>query len=118
MGILWGVIFVAGLVFGSSDVTRLLSVVMAAFYLGMFFWQTKRSYLSVKDGVLIKDLGAKIPIGAITETYRFAGEYSFRSAQRKILVDTNLVDRDSMPLLEDLINEIRGVKPVSDKSIE
>lgn len=110
MALLWIVLFIAASLFGSSGVTYYLAMVMGIFYFGQFVWKTKRSYLSVVDGVLVKDFGAKIPLSSVVETYRFAGEYVFKSADKKIVIDKNNVDKESMPMLEDLINEIRGVK--------
>lgn len=79
-------------------------------YVGMAIYRYYVPYAVVKDGYLKKDFGGKIPLEEITDTRRFAGDYVFRSATKKITLDKNLVDKTSIDALETLINNLRDGK--------
>lgn len=76
--------------------------------IALYFYRKSASYLSVKDGYLKKDFGSKILISDFIETKRYAGDYIFKSKTKKIVIDKNAVDKNSIEDLESLINNIRA----------
>jgi hypothetical protein len=72
------------------------------------FYRKYVNYLIVTNGFIKKDFGLKILIEDIVETKRFAGDYTFKSKSKKIVIDKNAVDKNSIDDIENLINNIRA----------
>jgi len=83
---------------------------LAIVYIAMYFYKRRFFYLYSKDGYLKKDFGKKIRIADITETRRFAGDYIFKSKEASITIDKNMVDKESIDDIENLINWLRAKK--------
>ena len=106
-GIVCLLLYFASQLYGNSNF--LLTLIMGITLIVMFFYKKQVYYLRTENGILKKDLGAKIPINEIIETSRFAGDYIFKSKDKTITIDKNAVDKSSLDQLEKFINQIRGV---------
>lgn len=104
-----GVVFLAlgltAMAFGFSQVYFLVG--MGSFYIGTYFYKRKRFYLVLKDGVLKKDFGATIAIEDVIQTRTFAGDFIFKSKDKEMVLDRNLIDKESIVTVEKLIATIR-----------
>ncbi|QOD59751.1 hypothetical protein H9I45_10350 [Polaribacter haliotis] len=74
-----------------------------AVYLGMYFYYTKNSYLVLKDGFLKQNwpFGKKILIIEITKIKYFAGDYIIETRNKKITINGNLADKNSLDKLNE-----------------
>lgn len=109
-GLIIGVLFltlgIISLFYGSKP--AYLSFVLGIVNLVIFFYKRSVNYMTVKDGFIMKDLGSKIPINEIIDTRRFARDYTFKSKTKKIVIDKNAVDKDSIKDIENFINDLRA----------
>ncbi|RZK01711.1 MAG: hypothetical protein EOO46_19480 [Flavobacterium sp.] len=106
VGILFLILAILSRFLGSSPLY--FPIGMSALYIAMYFYKKKRSYLEVKDGYIKKDFGPKLLIDDIVDTRRFAGDYIFKTSSEKMVVDKNLIDKNSISDIENLINHIRS----------
>ena len=109
-GLILGLIFltlgIVSLFYGSKP--AYFSFIIGILNLVVYFYKRSFNYMTVKDGFIKKDLGSKILINEIIETKRFAGDYTFRSKTKKIVIDKNAVDKNSINDIENFINDLRA----------
>ncbi len=84
------------------------ATVMGVFILSRYFYRINANYLTVTNGELTKDLGTSIPLDEIIETKRIGNDYSFRSQKKSITIDKSKVHPESLPMLENLIQDLRA----------
>jgi hypothetical protein len=106
VGLLFFILGIVSIFYGSKPAYFSFGIGIAN--VALYFYRKHVSYLVVKDGILKKDLGAKIPLNEVIETKRFAGDYTFKSKSKKIVIDKNAIDKDSINDIENLINNIRA----------
>jgi hypothetical protein len=77
----------------------------------IYYYQKNRAYVTIKNDIISKDgvfIKHKIEVKKIISVKYFAGDYIIRSSDKELTIDTNLIDKESLPLLKsyfaDLIN--------------
>lgn len=76
------------------------SVVMFSIY----FYENKKQYLSLKEGVLTKNtlFPIKIKLSEIQSVKAFAGDLKLKTLNREFVIDTQIIDTKSL-------EELRGI---------
>lgn len=106
-GIVWLVWFFLGILFNDEmhwiDYGWLL---ISAMYLGFYFYQRKNQYLVIEDGVLKENsiFGKEMNLKEVKWIKSFAGDYILKSETKKLQINTQIIDPDS---LADLNTELK-----------
>lgn len=118
-GLIWFVWFFVGIL--SKDKLNWIDygwIVLSALYLTLYFRQRQKKYITIADGV-IKDnawFGKKLSLSQIVEIKEFAGNYIVKTPDSELVVNTDLIDPESLP---DLVDELKkfNVEWISNNSI-
>ena len=102
-GALFILLFVIELIV-TKDISY-FNIALALTYLVPYIYHRKVPFLTIQNGVLKQHwwFGKSINAKEITAIKYFAGEYIFRSAQKEIRIDTNIIDPRDQPLLTDFL---------------
>lgn len=106
VGVICAAVSLGSWLYGASKFYFILAVSLV--YLGSYLYKKKRNYFEVRHSVLKKDLGATIPFSEIVQAKIFAGEYIFKSGKNKIILNRNMMDKESIPVVEKLISDIQN----------
>ncbi|HRN98449.1 MAG TPA: hypothetical protein PLA69_03915 [Flavobacterium sp.] len=106
VGVICAAVSLGSWLYGASKFYFILAVSLV--YLGSYLYKKKRNYFEVRHSGLKKDLGATIPISEIVQAKIFAGEYIFKSGKNKIILNRNMMDKESIPVVEKLISDIQN----------
>lgn len=106
VGIICAVVSLGSLIYSAAKLYFIL--ILTFVYLASYFYKKKRNYFELRNDVLKKDFGPTIPISEIVQTRIFAGEYIFKSDQKKIVLDRDMIDKESIPVVEKLIEDIQN----------
>lgn len=101
IGIAFLVIGITSVIY--SENPSIFFLVLGITYISIGIYRWKGNYIIVKDGYLKKNFGGKIFLNDVTEIKKFAGDYIFKTAQTQVTIDTNLVDKKSLPQLEEFV---------------
>lgn len=68
------------------------------FSLLIYYFEKKKQYLTLKNGVLTKNtlIPKKINLKDITSIKKFAGDYILKSNSTEFVIDTQIIDFDSL----------------------
>lgn len=84
-------------------------MVMGVMYLGVFYLQSKRNYILIKDGILTKCFELrtkKIPLSEIKSIRKFAGDYKLRSESDELIINTQMLEDESLSKLNMILEEL------------
>ena len=70
-------------------------------YLGLYFYQRQRKYLTLADRKLkVHDFPEKeVHLDEIREIRKFAGDYIIKSGEKKMVINTLIMDSEDLELL-------------------
>ncbi len=99
LGILWillGVInFIEGDTIRWTDYGYLLAGIL---FLGQYLWDITNQYLTVENGIIKKNsvFGKKINLNEITWIKKFAGDYTLKTENQELKINTELIEENSL----------------------
>lgn len=107
-GVIWLLIFIGYLSFGSQSNLRYGYLVMGMFFLGNYFYQKTKHYLTIENGVIKKNyiFPKKIILEDIKEVRYFAGEYKLISENSELLINTVVIDEASLKDLRAILDDL------------
>jgi len=98
-GLIWLVWFFIG-VFGKEEPnwTDYGWIVISLMYLGMYFYQKNYNYLTIENGFIKQNwpFGKKMNLNEIKGIKHFAGEYILKSELKKIKINIQLINEESL----------------------
>ena len=102
LGTLFLLIGILSIIFAQKTSLFFLGSGFAYIIIGVY--RLKNDYVTVQDGYIKKDFGAKMFLKDITQIKYFAGDYIIKSKEVQITIDINAVDKKSLKDLEEFIN--------------
>ena len=83
-------------------------LLLAVFSTYMYFRERKLQYLTLKDGVLIRNdiWGRSIRLQEVTEIEKYAGDYILKSPKKKFRIDTHIITPEGLEALEKVLADI------------
>lgn len=84
-----------------------LGLIFAGFFsLGVYYYEKKKQYLNIENGILKKNtlFPKSINLRDVIVFKRFAGDYILKTKEKKVTIDTQQIDSDS---LVELISELK-----------
>lgn len=83
--------------------------VISAVYLIIYYYQTKNQYITIENDVLrIKNLFKKdstLNLKELTSVKNFAGDYIFQTPNKKLTVNTQIIDEESLKDLNEALSK-------------
>ena len=72
-------------------------------YIVIYFIQKNRAYVRITPEYISKDglFPSRIEIDQIKSVKYFAGDFIIKSNEKEITIDTNIIDKESLPDLKD-----------------
>jgi hypothetical protein len=108
-GIIWILIFIGYLSFGSQSNLRYGYLIIGIFFLGNYLYQKIKHYLTIENGVLKKNyiFPKKISLEDIKEVRYFAGEYKLISNTNELIINTVVIDKTSLKDLRSILDNLK-----------
>ncbi|WP_100615521.1 hypothetical protein [Confluentibacter citreus] len=107
-GILWLVLGTASVIFESGTIFNYGYLVMGVLYLGTFFFENNKQYLTIENGVLSKNelIPKKINLNDISHIKKFAGDYILKTDVTELRINTQLIDKKSLSELDIILENL------------
>lgn len=108
-GIIWVVLGTVSIVGRSENPFLSGFLIIGIFYLAIYFVQKNVPYVLITDDMIqVNSFTAKkIYLRDIVEIAYFAGDYIIKSHDKKLTIDTNSVDSESLPNLKIFIADLK-----------
>lgn len=89
-------------------------------YVANYFYFKNKAYVILTEDSISKSgwFKKKIEIRTIDSLNYFAGDYIIRSNGRELAIDTNLVDKESLPLLKGYFENLMHRKESAANTLE
>ncbi|NJB37230.1 hypothetical protein [Croceivirga sp. JEA036] len=79
-------------------------------YIGHFLYDLTNQYLTIENGTIRKNglygFGKRINLNDINWIKKFAGDYTLKTEQRELKINTELIDKDSLTELNKILTEL------------
>jgi hypothetical protein len=87
---------------------EILYLVTSILYLFNYFYMKRKQYLFIKSGWLHKSglLSEKINMSEITHIKKSSGEYRLISKSKQLLINTKLINNESLDELHSILDEL------------
>ncbi|MBU3821081.1 hypothetical protein KO566_03335 [Flavobacteriaceae bacterium XHP0103] len=97
-GILWLILGAASVTFESGTVFNYGYLLMGFLYLGTYFFENNKQYLTIENGVISKNqlIPKKINLNEIKQIKKFAGDYILKADSTELRINTELIDQNSL----------------------
>ncbi len=109
------VITVAFAIFSESNEFQLDSpgiglIGAGIFSLIIYYYKKKKQYLTITDGVLTKNtlIPKNINLNEINRIKRFAGDYKLRTNKAELIIDTQIIDPNSLTELNAELEKVNA----------
>ena len=102
LGLIWIAIGIGPLFFSQNQLTAFIGI--GVMYVLVYFFQKNRPYVLITEEYIRVDhfpFGKKqMALDQIQTVKYFAGDYIIKDANKELVIDTNLVDKDSLAELK------------------
>ena len=108
-GMFWLILFLSQLFFDDELEWIDYSLFICLAYLGTYFYQVKYMYVRINHGVLTVNgpFGKNINLHEIKRIKRFAGDYILKSDNRKLTINTQVIDSKSLAELDQELEKLQ-----------
>ena len=81
---------------------------MGLIYFSMYVYNTRFQYISIQDGVIKENalFGTSLNLDEIASFRKFAGDYILQAGKKELYINTELIDSDSLPELQEFISSL------------
>ncbi len=111
LGIVWIILGVLSIV--TDDEIRWTDygyLVIGVLYLGLYLYNLTNQYLTIENGTIQKNglygFRKKISLNKINWIKKFAGDYTVKTEQEELKINTELIDKDSLTELNKILAEL------------
>lgn len=101
-GIVWfGIAVIETFTFDTYRWFGFFWYVMGIFYIGSYFHQKSKKYLSLENGILKQNrpFGKEIRLTELKTIRHFAGDYTLKSDSKEFKINGLVVDKEELPTL-------------------
>ncbi|MCB4800301.1 hypothetical protein [Neotamlana laminarinivorans] len=85
-------------------------LVAGILYIGHYLYDLTNQYLTIENGTIRKNglygFGKQINLNEINWIKKFAGDYTLKTHQRELKINTELIDKDSLTELNKILTEL------------
>ena len=85
-------------------------LVIGILYVGHYLYDLKNQYLTIENGTIRKNglygFGKKLTLNQIKWIKKFAGDYTLKTEQKELKINTELIDKDSLTELNKILAEL------------
>lgn len=85
-------------------------LVAGILYIGHYLYDFTNQYLTIENGTIRKNrlygFGKKINLNEINWITKFAGDYTLKTEQKELKINTELIDKDSLTELNRILAEL------------
>lgn len=85
-------------------------LVAGILYIGHYLYDLTNQYLTIENGTIRKNglygFGKRINLDEINWIKKFAGDYTLKTEQRELKINTELIDKDSLTELNKVLAEL------------
>lgn len=102
LGVVWMVIGLISIISNYKNYALSGFTVIGLLYLAIYFYHKNIPYLLIENNHLKKHAFGtqKINLADIIHFKKFAGDYIVHTKNKKLVIDTNMIDKESIPVLE------------------
>lgn len=81
------------------------------FSLVIYYYENRKQYLTIKNGILTKNtlIPKKIDLSEIEQIKKFAGDYKLKSNKTEFVIDTQIIDPNSLVELNTELEKLNVV---------
>ncbi len=109
LGIVW-IIFGTISFIGDDDIrwTNYGYLLAGILYIGQYLWNISNQYLTIENGIIKKNSinGKKINLNEITWIKKFAGDYTLKTKNLELKINTDLIDEKSLTELNKVLGTL------------
>lgn len=111
IGIIWMLLGIASLFFGDALGWTIYGyAVIGLLYIGHYLHDWTNQYLTIENGTIKKNglygFSKKINLNDINWIKKFAGDYTLKTQNKELKIDTNLIDEQSLVELNKILGSI------------
>lgn len=102
LGLVWLILFFIRVSRKETPIwTEYVWIVMSLIYLGIYFYQKKHQYLTIKKGIITVNgpFGEKLNLTELKRIKKFAGDYILKTDHQELIIDKQLIDPKSLAKL-------------------
>jgi len=85
-------------------------LVAGILYIGHYLYDLTNQYLTIESGTIRKNglygFGKRINLNEINWIKKFAGDYTLKTEERELKINTELIDKDSLTELNKILGEL------------
>ncbi len=83
-------------------------LVVGVLYIGQYFWDITNQYLTLENGIIKKNsvFGRKINLNEIIWIKKFAGDYTLKTENQELKINTELIQEHSLNELNKILAEL------------
>jgi hypothetical protein len=109
-GILWLALGLTATLFNSNNIFNYGYLLIGCIYLGTHLFERKKQYLTIENGVLIKNqLKPKtIELNEIKQIKLFAGDYILKTDTSEMTINTELIEKESLANLKTVLDSLNA----------
>ena len=110
LGIVWTLIGITSIAADSENNFLSGFLIIGIAYLAIYFIQRNIPYVLITDEFIqvCNITKRKIYLKDVLEVKYFAGDYTIKSAAKELSIDTNFVEKESLPNLKKAIEELKA----------
>ena len=84
-----------------------VGLAFALLYAAMFLYDYKKQYLTIKGNILVKNSlpPKKIDLSEVETVRKFAGDYTLKSARKRLVIHTDWMGPGSLNILNELLEK-------------
>ncbi|UOX32707.1 hypothetical protein LXD69_11710 [Flavobacterium sediminilitoris] len=107
-GILWLVLGTIVIIFNSDNIFNYGYLVIGILYIGTYFFENKKQYLTIENGIISKNhlIPKKINLNKIKRIKKFAGEYILKTDETELTINTELIEEKSLAELNTVLENL------------
>lgn len=81
---------------------------MGILYVGTYFFENKKQYLTIENGIISKNhlLPKKINLNEIKQIKKFAEDYILKTDSTELRINTELIEENSLTELNTLLDNL------------
>jgi hypothetical protein len=112
LGIGYVIIGLLSLLTSSSNIFLSGSIGIGIVFISQYFYNKNRAYVILTENSIMSNgiIKKEIEIKNVKSIKYFAGDYIIKSAEKEIVIDTNLVDKESLSNLKNYFENLKFEK--------
>ncbi|RXJ50048.1 hypothetical protein [Gelidibacter gilvus] len=108
VGIMWVIFGITAVIFFSDNIFNYGYLILGILYFCVYLFEYNKQYLTIENGTITKNhlISKKINLVDIKGIRKFAGDYKLKTDTDELIIDTNLIEENSLVDLESVLNNL------------